>query len=218
MFPTTCLQQRMAQNTGVSMEIWPHQVLEADVATEGGAKQLADAITAQFGVVDYAVSAIGGWWQKGVSVCTVSMLPLCHCDDWICRLSGRAGVPSARVVSLPALLRVPQHVCTLRHITDALQLPSQTMQECFSCTYAVPPAQLLRSSFAGALLEQPLSEVIDGVHTYAVSHFVFAKTILPLLRDSPDSAYIIITGAAGKLACRSCVQTCWPVVVRTMQL
>ena len=46
---------------------WPHQVLEADVGTEGGAKRLADAIAAKFGTIDYAVSAFGGWWQKGVS-------------------------------------------------------------------------------------------------------------------------------------------------------
>jgi NAD(P)-dependent dehydrogenase (short-subunit alcohol dehydrogenase family) len=45
-------------------------VLEADVGTEDGAKQLAEAISAKYGTIDYAVSAFGGWWQKGVSVTT----------------------------------------------------------------------------------------------------------------------------------------------------
>ena len=52
-------------------------MLEADVATEGGAKQLADAITAQFGTVDYAVSAFGGWWQKGMLLYVHSVC--CQC-------------------------------------------------------------------------------------------------------------------------------------------
>ena len=51
---------------------------------------------------------------------------------------------------------------------------------------------------AGPLLEQPLSEVTEGIYTYAVAHFVFAKAVLPLLKDSPDSSYIIITGAGGE--------------------
>jgi hypothetical protein len=53
---------------------------------------------------------------------------------------------------------------------------------------------------AGPLLEQPLSEVTDGIHTYAVSHWLFAKAVLPLLKDSPASAYLIISGAGGKQA------------------
>ena len=40
-------------------------MLEVDVATEAGASQLADAIAKDFGTIDYAVSAIGSWWQKG---------------------------------------------------------------------------------------------------------------------------------------------------------
>jgi hypothetical protein len=59
----------------------------------------------------------------------------------------------------------------------------------------------LHFAWAGPLLEQPLSEVTEGVYTYAIAHYVFAKAVLPLLKDSPDSAYIIITGAGGKSAC-----------------
>lgn len=51
---------------------------------------------------------------------------------------------------------------------------------------------------AGPLLEQPLSEVTEQLHVYAVSHWLFARAVLPLLEDSPDSSYIIITGGGGK--------------------
>lgn len=57
---------------------WVVQVLELDVATESGANQLADAISSDFGTVDYAVSAIGSWWQKGT--CSVKKRLNCaHC-------------------------------------------------------------------------------------------------------------------------------------------
>ena len=49
-------------------------MMEADVGTEDGAKQLANAIAARFGTIDYAVSAFGGWWQKGVSCYRVHWL------------------------------------------------------------------------------------------------------------------------------------------------
>lgn len=65
--------------------MWRLQVLEADVSTEGGAKQLAEVISSQYGTVDYAVSAFGGWWQNGV------ILPLCL-RRWLnLHLGGRRG-------------------------------------------------------------------------------------------------------------------------------
>lgn len=42
------------------------QVLEADVGTEAGVALLAQEISARYGTVDYVVTAIGSWWQKGV--------------------------------------------------------------------------------------------------------------------------------------------------------
>lgn len=51
---------------------------------------------------------------------------------------------------------------------------------------------------AGPLLEQPLSEITDQIHALAVSHWLFAKAVLPKLKDTPDSGYIFISGAAGK--------------------
>lgn len=70
-------------------------------------------------------------------------------------------------------------------------------------------ASLFRNHpWAGPLLEQPLTVITDGLYTYAVAHFVFAKAILPLLKDSPDSAYIIITGAGGIYS--------WPVCACSM--
>lgn len=62
-------------------EYYKTQVLEVDVATEAGAKQLADAIAAKFGTVDYAVSAIGGWWQKGAPVCCPVITPSFNCTQ-----------------------------------------------------------------------------------------------------------------------------------------
>lgn len=47
------------------------------------------------------------------------------------------------------------------------------------------------------MLEQPLSEVTEQIHALAVSHWLFAKAVVPKLKDSPDSDYIIITGKAG---------------------
>ena len=51
---------------------------------------------------------------------------------------------------------------------------------------------------AGPLLEQPLSEVTDQIHALAVSHWLFAKAVLPKLKNTPDSGHVIITGGAGK--------------------
>lgn len=47
------------------------------------------------------------------------------------------------------------------------------------------------------LLEQPLEEVTGELHAKAVSQFVLAKAAVPVLRDSSDSSYIIISGSAG---------------------
>lgn len=50
---------------------------------------------------------------------------------------------------------------------------------------------------AGPLLEQPLSEVTQQIFNLGVAHWLVAKALVPLLKDSPDSGYIIISGAAG---------------------
>jgi 3-oxoacyl-[acyl-carrier protein] reductase len=90
------------------------QVLEADVGTEAGVELLAQEISAKYGTIDYIVTSIGSWWQKG------------------------------------------------------------------------------------PLLEQPLSEVTQQILNLAVAHWLVAKALVPLLKDSPESGYIIISGTAGE--------------------
>ena len=61
--------QQPSMQTGGCEDCTPasvSQVLEVDVATESGAERLADAISADFGAIDYAVSAIGSASQKGM--------------------------------------------------------------------------------------------------------------------------------------------------------
>lgn len=49
----------------------------------------------------------------------------------------------------------------------------------------------------GPLLAQTLREVEKQVHNLALSHFLFAKAVVPLIRYSSESSYAIITGGAG---------------------
>lgn len=58
----------MCAATTYLVHAFESQVLEVDVATESGANQLADVINADFGTIDFAISAIGAWWQKGTAI------------------------------------------------------------------------------------------------------------------------------------------------------
>ena len=66
----------------------------------------------------------------------------------------------------------------------------------------------LAALLAGPLLAQPLLEVERQVHNLAFSHFLFAKALVPLLRDSPESSLVLITGGAGAPAPASICRLC----------
>lgn len=55
---------------------------------------------------------------------------------------------------------------------------------------------------AGPVLRQPPSVVHELIHVGAVSHLLFAQAILPLMRESPDSGYVIVSGGAGAVSTR----------------
>ena len=42
----------------------------------------------------------------------------------------------------------------------------------------------------------------EHIHNLGLSHAVFAKAVVPLVRDSLDSGYVIITGGTGASAPR----------------
>lgn len=74
---------------------------------------------------------------------------------------------------------------------------------------------MLGSTTTGPLLEQPLTEVGAQIHNLGVAHWLAARALVPLMRDSADSSYIIISGTAGvhlphnatphcRLLCRRC--------------
>lgn len=51
----------------------------------------------------------------------------------------------------------------------------------------------------GVLTDVSLEEFDKQIHNLAVSHFIFAKAVLPLLKMSDTSSYTIVTGGAGAI-------------------
>jgi hypothetical protein len=58
---------------------------------------------------------------------------------------------------------------------------------------------------AGTLTQQSGEEFDRVVASQARSHFVFAKSILPILKQSRSSSFTFVTGGAGGGACRPSV-------------
>lgn len=52
----------------------------------------------------------------------------------------------------------------------------------------------------GLVIEQSLSEFRAVSNTYVESHFLLARTLLPVLRYRVGTSYTLVTGAAGELA------------------
>ncbi|UJR79459.1 SDR family NAD(P)-dependent oxidoreductase [Sandaracinus amylolyticus] len=50
----------------------------------------------------------------------------------------------------------------------------------------------------GPVIEQSLEELRDVMTTFVESHFLLARTLLPLQRDARGTSYTIVTGAAGE--------------------
>lgn len=55
----------------------------------------------------------------------------------------------------------------------------------------------------GHTTKQPLSELNAVLSSHVASHFVFCKTLLPLMKQDPCSSLIIVTGGAGKRCYRA---------------
>lgn len=85
-------------------------------------------------------------------------------------------------------------VVTLRKLLVTSSVPSE--QHCLAPD-VVHVWESLVCRVAGPLLQQPMAEVTGELHAKAVGQWLIAKAAVPLLRDSADSGYIIISGSAG---------------------
>ena len=67
------LQPRRSQLHSSSLSL-RMQVPLIDVGTEDGSIKLAEFLRKEHGPIDYVVSSLGGWWQKGAAGVTVARL------------------------------------------------------------------------------------------------------------------------------------------------
>lgn len=61
----------------------------------------------------------------------------------------------------------------------------------------------------GALTDQSVDELYRVIGDCATTHFIFAKHILPAMRQEPGSSFLFITGGAGELRWRRRRLSAW---------